>query len=468
MQFTISGFPGMRYFSLDRRLVVFSAVRTAWMRHARTYTRLAIVLLAIYAAFKLADEFPRLMWDQKGTGAIDLHLFHNLVKEWFAGNSIYTNFDRAVYPPSTWVMLYPFLGWLTFEWSRLFWAATMVAALIWLIFLIAKYSGTQTPTELALVSLFLLAMNATGVTIGVGQLILPLLPFLIVGVFTLRHPASWRRDIIAAACLTLTLIKPNISAPFFWLVLFSVGGWRILGLTAIVYSALTLLAASFQTMPLPVLMNDWIMRISSFVLIAGYGNLSIWVSDLGFGQWALTVSLLALVAVGFWTFRHRDADLWLLLGILAIAARMWTYHDLTDDVLILFPIIALFRIAKFGESVHGDDIMAGLLLTAIMIMMLLPAQIRFYPWPQNFLYTIGHPLIWIIVLVFLIHYTRRELKEPLSRTSHRIVESAATWGELCAARCDRRISDDKVLCYGKMSCCLCLNSFCRMHSGGIE
>lgn len=405
----------MRYFSLKKRLAPLAAIRTIWIRHAQALMRAAIGLLVIYAVFKLADEFPRLMWDQ-GTGGWDLRLFHNLVGEWFEGNSIYVDFDRAVYPPATWVMLYPFLGWLPFEWARLFWAATTIGALIWLIYLIAKFSGTQTLPELALASLFLLAMNATGVTIGVGQMILHLLPFLIVGVFALRQPPSWRRDILAAACLTVTLIKPNISVPFFWLVLVSVGGARILGLIGIGYGSLTLLAASFQSATLPVIIGEWLTRISSFVLIAGYGNLSTWVSNLGFGEWALFVSSLALIAAGIWTFKHRSADPWLLLAVLAITARMWTYHDLTDDVLIVLPLIALFRIAKRGDSSRGDDVIAGLLLTATMLMMLLPAQIRFYPWPLNSPFLVGHPLIWIIVLAFLVHYTQREMESSPTRS----------------------------------------------------
>lgn len=392
----------------------------------QTYKRSAIALLTIYAAFKLADEFPRLMWDQVGTGGIDLRLFHELVREWFAGNPIYAEFDRAVYPPASWLMLYPFLGWLPFEWARLFWAASIVAALFWIIYLFAKYSGTQTPSELALASLLLLAMNSTGVSIGVGQLILPLLPFLIVGVFALRQPPSWRRDIIAAACLTLTLIKPNISAPFLWLVLVSAGGARILGLIVGGYGALTLIAASFQSTTLPIVIGQWLTRISSFVLIAGYGNLSIWVSNLGFGQWALFVSLLALIAAGIWTFKHRDADPWLLLGVLAITARLWTYHDMPDDALIIIPMIALYRIAKCGDPTRADDVIAGLLLAATMLMMLMPAQIRFFPWPQNSPLVVGHPLIWIIDLAFLVHYTQRELKSSFSQANPQLVESVST------------------------------------------
>jgi hypothetical protein len=42
--------------------------------------------------------------------------------------------------------------------------------------------------------------------------------------------------------------------------------------------------------------------------------------------------------------------LWLLLGVTALVARFWTYHRWYDDLLILLPMIALFRIAQQRPS----------------------------------------------------------------------------------------------------------------------
>lgn len=375
--------------------------RKHWQRHELAFMLVSIAVLALYAAFKLADEFPRLIWDQGTGGAYDLSNFHRFVGDWFAGKPVTTDPVVLLYPPASMALLYPVLGWLSFNAARWLWAGLTLAALIWLIYLLAKYGGAQTRAERFLVALLLLGMNATTKTVGVGELILPVLPFLIVGLFSLRQPISWRRDIIAAACLTVTLVKPNIPVPFLWLVLFSPGGWRVIGLMALGYGALTFLAASYQSTPLLILMRDWLARSSSHAGNAGYGNVSIWIANLGLGDWALAGSFLVLIAIGIWTYQHRHSDLWQLLGVLGIVARMWTYHDLTDDMLILLPMIALFRIAKRGESTHGDDVVAALLLTVTMLMMLLPGQIYYLPPPWNLTYTIGHPLIWSLVLVFL-------------------------------------------------------------------
>ena len=51
------------------------------------------------------------------------------------------------------------------------------------------------------------------------------------------------------------------------------------------------------------------------------------------------------VALGVWLYRHRRVDLWLQLGVIAVVARLWAYHRLYDDVLVVLALVALFRIA---------------------------------------------------------------------------------------------------------------------------
>lgn len=403
----------MNSFTLDRRLAAATAIRNAWTRNEQTWMRVAIALLAICAALKLGDEVRRMIWDFEHGSSWDLKYAYRQVSVWFSGNSFYAEL-QALYPPASYVLFYPFVGWLPIEQVRWLWMAATAATLAWLVYLLVKYSGAETRAERILIACFLLAMNSTGVAFGIGQWILFLLPFLLVGLFTLQQPVSWRRDLVAAACLTLTLIKPNISVPFFWLVLFASGGWRVLGLVALAYSGLSFLAASFQSTPLLDLIGEWTVQASTAAATQGYGNISIWLASLGLGRWALFGSLLVLIATGVWTWRHRELDLWLQLGVIAIAARLWTYHQIADDPLIMLPIIALFRIASRGAAEQGDDVIAGLLLAATMLLMLLPAQMYYSTPPLNLLFTIAHSLIWIIDLIFLVIHAERKIKGSLS------------------------------------------------------
>ncbi|MCI0556815.1 MAG: DUF2029 domain-containing protein, partial [Anaerolineae bacterium] len=153
-------------------------LRQLWSRYKRTVLLVAVVLLTFLAAIKLTDEFRRLIWEQDRTGAIDLKLFSRRVKHWFAGNPVYGDL-RSTFPPASFLIFWPFVGWLSVPTARYLWALTTIALLVWLCRLIIRESKAQTPLERAFVALMLLSMNAVGVAIGNGQLILHLLPLLI-------------------------------------------------------------------------------------------------------------------------------------------------------------------------------------------------------------------------------------------------------------------------------------------------
>ncbi|MCJ7620122.1 MAG: hypothetical protein MUP64_07900 [Anaerolineae bacterium] len=120
--------------------------------------------------------------------------------------------------------------------------------------------------------------------------------------------------------------------------------------------------------------------------------------------------MLVFAALGFWTYEHRKGDFWILLGVTALVARMWTYHRVYDDVLVLLPMVALFRIAKREAASQGASVAAGLLLAATILAMLAPARWEHFAWPWSFAFTGGHTLVWIVVLGFLLDRARRDHK----------------------------------------------------------
>jgi hypothetical protein len=125
-------------------------------------------------------------------------------------------------------------------------------------------------------------------------------------------------------------------------------------------------------------------------------------------KWILPSSLLALVVLGFWTYRHRHGDIWLLLGVTALVARLWAHHRWYDDLLILLPMVALFRVAKRAPSAEGDDVVAGLLLGITTLAMLAPGGLYLFPPPWNGLYVAGQVIVWVVVLIFLLDRARRK------------------------------------------------------------
>jgi len=252
-------------------------------------------------------------------------------------------------------------------------------------------------------------MYATGATIGNGQLIVHLLPMLVAGLLLLQQgQRRWRRDLRAAALILVALVKPSVSVPFFWIVLFVPGRLRPALFVSLGYVALTLSAASFQEPGLWSLLQGWLLHASEVTATQGYADLHIWLATLGLEEWILPVSLLVLAALGLWTYRHRHVDLWLLLGVTAFVARFWTYHRWYDDLLLLLPMVALFRIAKRGPPADGSDVMAGALLAITMLTTLAPGGLYLFPPPWDTMYVAGQVFVWIVVLIFLLDRARRE------------------------------------------------------------
>jgi hypothetical protein len=341
-----------------------------WLGNRLTLLPLAIGLLSLIALVKLGMEMHRLVADAGFYGAIDLLLRHEEVVRWFAGSPIYAELSRLMYPPQAYVMLWPFTGWLSPAAARWLWALTSIAALAWLCVLVLRESGAADPLDRALAIVMVLSMNAVGVTLGNGQLIVHMLPALITALLLLRRPeARWYTDAVIAVLLLFVLVKPTLSVPFAWVAVMTTQRVRPIALTAVGYVLLTVFAASFQQENAVTLVVQW---AGQQTIADGYGDVHSALFALGLEQWAMPLSLLLLAGLGLWTWRSRSADLWILIGVAAIVARIWVYHRAYDDVLILVPMVALFRIATSRVASGGHDVMAAVLLAATIAVMSAP------------------------------------------------------------------------------------------------
>jgi hypothetical protein len=283
-----------------------------------------------------------------------------------------------------------------------------VAALVWLGHLVSRHSLAETPLERAIAVLLPLSMYATGAAIGNGQLIVHVMPALVSGLMLLKQPRqtcqTWRRDFGAAALITVALVKPSISAPFFWIVLFVPGSLRPALMVALGYLGLTWFAVSFKEAGLLTILRDWLARGSGRAALAEYGNVSnvhIWLSRFGLEAWMVPASLVLLVALGVWIYHHRRVEPWLLLGVTAYVTRFWTYHGWYDDLLLLLPMIALFRLARQETPAPGAEITAAILLAMTALFTLAPGGLFLLPPPLVTWYVSAQVIVWIIGLVFL-------------------------------------------------------------------
>ena len=367
--------------------------------------RAAIAVMTLLACLKLGDEFRRLVWQSDFNGAIDLRQRQNEVQRWFGGLPVYGEVPTAVYPPASYSMLWPLLGWLGLAQARWLWAVTATACLAWLSALATVESRARSRLERAFAALLPLSMNAAGVALGNGQPIIHVLPLLIASVLLVqRRPAGWRRDLAAAFIFLPALVKPSLSAPFLWLLLLARGGLRVVLLVAGGYLGLTLLAARFQSLGVTALVSAWVATLSG-IGADGYAELHTLLVETHHPGWSLASSGAALLALGAWVYRHRREDPWLLLGVTGVVARLWTYHRVYDDLLILLPMLSLCRITRTAPSGRAAWWAAGLLAASVAAM-LMPARLVESPWAWAFSGT--HAVVWIAALLFLLVRARRE------------------------------------------------------------
>src|SRR5262249_15623897 len=177
------------------------------------------------------------------------------------------------------------------------------------------------------------------------------------------------------------------------------------------YLALTVIAVAFQKFDFSGLLQAWLVRsvegAAREAAGGAYGNVHSWLAVVGLEQWNMPASMGVLLLLGYWTYRYRDADLWLVLGVTAIVARLWIYHRSYDDVLVLFPMITLFRIAKHDSSKTGYDLLAGVILAFSVMAMLVPALMFIAPGWKSVLKN-SQSLLPVTMLVFLLFWGWRQ------------------------------------------------------------
>ncbi len=375
-----------------------------WIRYRKFILCFAIFLMTIAAANRLTNEFHRLLSEQGFTGAVDLKLRYKEVHLWFSGKPVYDDIS-AIYPPATYAMLWPVLSWPSIETTRWIWAVTSGLALAWLIRIIVRGSTATGRLEQVFVGLLPLSIYPTGAVIGNGQLLVHLLPITLCSLLLLPvKSGNWKSDLILGVLILIPLAKLNVSLPFFWMALVLGRTLRPAVVAAVLYVVLTLIAVMFQHTALLVLFQEWLARSTETVVIVkgGYANVHSWLIALGLEEGLLAVSSILLVALGVWIYYHRRSDIWLLLGVTAIVARFWSYHLLYDDLLMLVPIVTLFRYAK--EGARG----AGILLAITLTSLLAPAQIMQWPYPWDILFQTWQTSIWLLALSYLLIRTHRK------------------------------------------------------------
>lgn len=345
-------------------------------------------------------------------GAVDLMCFFHFYHAWVAGASY--NTIKSAYPPASHLLFWPLVGWLDLPAVRWWGAFTNLLALTGLIYLAIKHSQLTTQLEKVYLALLIVAMYPTSVAIGNGQIPLYVIDLLLVTVLMLNIPTvSWRKDLVVSLLMVGALIKPNITAPFGALILFmpsTYRHYRHIFIIGFLYLLLTIWALSFQPTDLPTILHSWsaVLAWQTSLVDIGYANLSNWLIPLGLSRFSLSLFIGLLVIHAGWVYYYRHCDVWLLLGVTALVARLITYHGIYDDILVIIPLIAMIRMNR-GANKPLDNY-AYLLVALSWFPLMAPARLHMINSWVGALFWIGQPLFWLILLGFLLMRTQQAHK----------------------------------------------------------
>ena len=209
---------------------------TFWRRHRRLVLFAGIAVMVLAAAARWPLELERALF-REGDRGHDLRLRHEEVAVWFSGESIAVD-SSSTYPPASYLVLWPAVGWLDLTAARWAWTATCIALLALLAWAAVRLADARDGPERVFLTAFFFSAYAPLVTIGNGQLTMHVLAAL-AAAFALARRES-RADVWASSALFLVaLVKPNVAAPFFWVFLFASSSWAPGVLTAAGYVLLT-------------------------------------------------------------------------------------------------------------------------------------------------------------------------------------------------------------------------------------
>ncbi|MEW6145799.1 MAG: hypothetical protein AB1598_12360 [Thermodesulfobacteriota bacterium] len=358
--------------------------------------------MSILAVTRLGYQFWRLLLDHNWNGAIDLRIIYESVDQWFKGEALF----EIIHLPATYAIIWPLTGWLSFESTRWLWAALYAVSIVWLFRIVSAETGIEKREERIFAALFILSIYPTGITIGNGQVILFLLPCILTAVLMeSEREISIIKDVILSLLFLFASLKITVTAPFFLIALITQRAIRPLAIAACGYSVLTYVAISYRDEGLVQTLQIWLHDCSAVAARGGYANIHIWLITLGLERLIFPASFVLIAAFSLWLFKFRKIDIWIQLGVAAIVARLWTYHRLYDDLLIIVPMIAIFRIVRTDKLSPNESLAADLLLLISWLALLSPGSFLQLPFPLGTPFRTGQAFIWLSMLAFLLYYS---------------------------------------------------------------
>jgi hypothetical protein len=371
------------------------------LKKERIWLLLSVVLFFLAFAY-IVKGFYHLTIDERG--AIDLiyrwkeqqYIYQGLYPYDINKNS--PNIDPRIgiiesggYPPWAFFTGFIFVPGISLSLTRFYFAILNLISFV--VLAIFSYQiGLPYGREKALFAVASsLAFGSNATTLLDGQYGIIINAFLIGMYWSLKK----HKDIWAGLFLGIAMVKPNISALYFFILLIHK---RIKALTAFfIYIIGASVMIWIVTKVDPIHMSQSIVRQSKYFADEGYSSVN-FLTNIGIDPKSATVVLALIgiaVVVGIFYF-YRNSSLLTLFAIASVIGRVWTYHRFYDNVMLVFFLLALIEITF--KNPHRFNL---LILTLVGITLWLPGsivEIKNVGTTVEFVQLV----IWMVALVYLL------------------------------------------------------------------
>jgi hypothetical protein len=398
----------------DTARLVFPPGHDAEGRIAR---RLKLLLVASLAALSIA-------YIGKGffvgifTGSSDVwrrRLEERFVLREHIDTRIAASFIRrgVVYPPWSYLSG-ALLFWPPWPQVRVWFALVNFACLTWIIGFVVAYARDQPKLDRLLVVLSVTAIAAFCTTIGVGNYGV-IVVALLVGAYQAEEAG---RPVLSGLLMGVALLKPQLAGPFLLVALVR-GRFRALAAAAIyLIVASTAIWMLSGTDPVRMLLQS--ARFAGVFANTTNGLLTL-VLDVGV-PYRLAAPLTAIVCLAIFTpllWTNRERSPMLLFAIAAVTSRLWTYNLNTSNLILVFLLLALWRLA-----IETRVVRAGVLFLAVGASLWVPARLS-----ECHAIQLAEHLIWLGGVVGLLILDRRLVVSDASATPCLRAGAAAVVGD---------------------------------------
>ncbi|GFE71023.1 glycosyltransferase family 87 protein [Chroococcus sp. FPU101] len=291
------------------------------------------------------------------------------------------------YPPWAFFTGFLFVPPISWNLTRLYFGLLNIISLV-VLALFAFHLGKPYSCSKAWFSMAAsLAISSHTTSLNNGQYGIIINAFLILMYWSLYK--NW--NLLAGLAFGVAMIKPNISALYIFVLLIR---RRIKALISFsIYLTFATLVICYLTKLSPFYLMEGMFRYSSYFAKQGYSLINV-LMNFGLDSEVATfvAPLLGLIVITIISYLCRNYSLLTLFAIASFVGRVWTYHRVYDNVMLIFLVFALLNL-----TFQNPKKLNIIVLSLLLITLWLPARITTLPYVE-----ISQMAIWVISLVYLL------------------------------------------------------------------